>query len=135
MLIFRIFEESFFSAVHELWKNKLRTFLTLLGISIGIFCVITIFSSVDSLENNLQQGFEKYGDDVIYVNKWPWSFEEDYPWWEYMKRPHTSYMEMKQLQGKIPSASAIGIVLYIDGKTIKRLDYSINNAYICGASA
>lgn len=134
MLIFRIFTESFRSAVHELWKNRLRTVLTLLGISIGIFCVITIFSAVDSLENNLKSSIDKFGDDVIYVSKWPWSFEEDYPWWEYWKRPHTSYNEMRQLQDKIPSAKAVGIVLYMDGKVIKQGSYSVENAFISGVS-
>ena len=69
MLILRIFSESFASAVHELLVNRLRTFLTLMGISIGIFCVITIFSAVDSLENNLKTSIDKFGNDIVYISK------------------------------------------------------------------
>ncbi|MBK9376829.1 MAG: ABC transporter permease [Saprospiraceae bacterium] len=53
-------------------SNRLRSFLTLLGISIGIFCVIAVLSSVDSLEQSLVDSFEKLGTDVLYVDKFPW---------------------------------------------------------------
>ncbi len=134
MLILRIISESFASAVHELLVNRLRTFLTLMGISIGIFCVITIFSAVDSLENNLKTSIDKFGNDVIYVSKWPWSFGSDYPWWEYWRRPHGTYNEMRQMEDKIPSAKAVGIVLYLGGKIIKQGSYSVSNAFISGVS-
>ena len=83
-LILRIFSESVLLAIRELRVNKLRTFLTLLGIAIGIFCVISIFSSVDSLENNLRTGVSKLGNNVVYIQKFPWGLEEgetEYAWW------------------------------------------------------
>ena len=134
MLILRIFSESFASAVHELLVNRLRTFLTLMGISIGIFCVITIFSAVDSLENNLKTSIDKFGNDIIYVGKWPWSFGSDYPWWEYWKRPHGTYNEMKMMEDKIPGAAAVGINIYMGDKVIKQGAYSVENAFINGVS-
>ncbi len=134
MLILRIFSESFASAIHELLVNRLRTFLTLMGISIGIFCVITIFSAVDSLENNLKSSIGKFGNDIVYISKWPWSFGSDYPWWEYWKRPHGTYNEMRQMEDKLPSAKAVGIVLYMGGKVIKQGTYSVENAFISGVS-
>lgn len=81
-ILLRIFKESVAIAIRELRVNKLRTILTLLGISIGIFCVISIFSSVDSLENNLRTSINKFGSNVIYVTKFPWAPEEgetEYP--------------------------------------------------------
>jgi len=53
MILFRIIKESFSLAMSQLWSNKLRTFLSLLGISIGIFCIIAVLSAVDSLEKNI----------------------------------------------------------------------------------
>ena len=93
-ILLRIFKESVAIAIRELRVNKLRTILTLLGISIGIFCVISIFSSVDSLENNLRTSINKFGSNVIYVTKFPWAPEEgetEYPWWKYWNRPYAKF--------------------------------------------
>lgn len=62
MVFFRILSESLHQAKQQLVGNKLRSFLTLLGITIGIFCVIAVLSAVDSLENNILESFEKLGN-------------------------------------------------------------------------
>ena len=82
MLFLKLFRESILFAFNALIVNKLRTFLSLLGISIGIFTIITVFTIIDSLERNVQQSVQKLGNDVIYVQKWPWAFGSDYPWWK-----------------------------------------------------
>ena len=69
MVFFRILSESLHQAKQQLVGNKLRSFLTLLGITIGIFCVIAVLSAVDSLENNILESFEKLGNDVLYIDK------------------------------------------------------------------
>jgi len=133
-VILKILNESFLSALRELWTNRLRTFLTLLGISIGIFCVISIFSAVDSLEKNMRASIDKLGSNIIYVTKWPWDFNRDYAWWKYWNRPHATYDEMKRIEEKVPGAAAAAIVLYTDGKVIKYKDNSVENANINGVS-
>jgi len=134
LIILKILKESFLSALKELWNNRLRTFLTLLGISIGIFCVISIFSAVDSLENNMRSSIDKLGSNVIYVSKWPWDFNKNYAWWKYWNRPHVTYNELKMIEEKVPGASAAAIALYINGKVIKYKDRSVENANIAGVS-
>ena len=66
MVVLQILQDCFRQARHQLVSNKLRSFLTLLGISIGIFCIIAVMSAVDSLEKNIIQSFEKLGNDVLY---------------------------------------------------------------------
>ena len=63
--------------------------LSLLGITIGIFAIIAVFTLVDSLETNIRESVNSLGSDVIYVEKWPWAPEdgEEYAWWKYMNRP------------------------------------------------
>ncbi len=68
----RIIAESFAQAFHQLWSNKLRSFLSLLGILIGIVCIIGVLAAVDSLEANIRGSFDKLGDDVLYVQKISW---------------------------------------------------------------
>ncbi|HYV91887.1 MAG TPA: ABC transporter permease [Chitinophagales bacterium] len=117
--------------------NKLRTFLTLLGISIGIFCVIAIFSSVDSLQNNLQTGISKLGNNIIYIQKFPWGLEEgetEYPLWKYWNRPYTTYDEMKKVQERVSSAEAVAISIWMNGPIVKYGDRTVKNATINGVS-
>ena len=67
----RIFRESVDQAFIQLRVNRLRSFLSLLGITIGIFCIIAVMSAVDSLEDNIKGSFEELGNDVIYISKTP----------------------------------------------------------------
>ena len=60
------------TAFQELRTNKLRTFLSLLGIAIGVFCVISVLTVFDSLEKNIQSNMESLGSNVLYVGKFPW---------------------------------------------------------------
>ena len=89
MILLRIFLESFRFAWHAIVSNKLRTFLSLLGVTIGILSVITVFTIVDSLEKNVRDSINKLGSDVIYIQKWPWGTSDggEYKWWDFMRRP------------------------------------------------
>jgi putative ABC transport system permease protein len=87
MLIFNQLSESFKFAIHALRGNKLRTFLSLLGITIGIFAIILVYSVVDSLEKNIRSSVEDLGDNILYVQKWPFGGGGDFPWWKYLNRP------------------------------------------------
>jgi putative ABC transport system permease protein len=97
MLYFKLFTESVLFAIHALVANKLRTFLSLLGITIGIFAIISVFTMVDSLERKIRSSVESLGDNVIFIQKWPWIFG-DYPWWKYFQRPLPSLQEMEEIQ-------------------------------------
>ncbi len=87
MIFLKLFRESFLFAYDALRQNKLRTLLSLLGVTIGIFTIIAVFSAVDTLRNNLQKSVNKLGSNSIYVEKWPWVSGEDFPWWKYLQRP------------------------------------------------
>ena len=134
MLIFiNLFKESIFFAWHALMANRLRTFLSLLGITIGIFAIITVFTIVDSLEKNLRGSIESLGENVVFVQKWPWSFGSDYPWWKYMNRPVPNIKEMESIKGRLQNAEAMAF--HIQGrKTVKHLNNSVENVTITGAS-
>ncbi len=77
----------------ELRVNKLRTFLSLIGISFGIFCIIGVLATVKSLELNIQNQLKSLGTNTIYIDKWNYAGGPDYPWWKYMKRPEPKYQE------------------------------------------
>src|SRR5580698_7195037 len=104
MLFFKLLRESFLFANDALRQNKLRTFLSLLGVTIGIFTIISVFSAVDTLRNNLQKRIDKLGSNSIYVEKFPWIMNEDSPWWKYLQRPDPKLKEFEELQKRSQSA-------------------------------
>ncbi len=132
-MVIVLLKESILFAWNALIANKLRTFLSLLGITIGIFAIITVFTIVDSLERNVRGSVQSLGDNVVYIMKWPWTFGPDYPWWKYMNRPVPSYHEMTDLQRKTKSIDAIGFQIGAR-KTLKHLNNTIENAIVSGWS-
>jgi putative ABC transport system permease protein len=88
-------------AVQELTKNKLRTFLSLFGVTIGIFCIIGVLSTVSSLEKNIQDGVKSLGNNTVYIDKWDYQGGAEYPWWKYVNRPSPKLTEMRFLKEKV----------------------------------
>ncbi|MEI6522519.1 MAG: ABC transporter permease [Bacteroidota bacterium] len=126
-LILTLIKESFIFAITSLYANKLRTFLSLLGISIGIFAIISVFTITDSLENNIKGSISSLGENVIFIQKWPWSFGSDYPWWKYMNRPNVTIEEEKQVKKKSKLAQAVCFVAN-GSKSVKYKTNNVENA-------
>ena len=106
--MFRQIFESFRFAWQALRSNILRTTLSLLGVTVGIFAIVAVFTLVDSLERNIKDSLSFIGSNVIYVGKWPWKFGEgEYQWWKYFQRPEPSMTEYKFLQDKLENAKAV----------------------------
>ena len=92
---------SFKMAFQELKANKLRTGLSLLGITFGIFCIISVLATVDSLKRKVQGDLKSIGSNSLYLDKWQYGGGgNDYPWWKYIKRPVPKYDEMKFIKAK-----------------------------------
>jgi putative ABC transport system permease protein len=132
-VVFTLLKESIVFAWQALVSNKLRTFLSLLGITIGIFAIITVFTIVDSLERNIRGSVQSLGENVVFVMKWPWTFGPDYPWWKYMNRPVPVYSELAELQRKIKGADALGFRIGAR-KTLKQNNNTVENAIVSGWS-
>ncbi len=107
MILLKLLKESLVFAYSAVMVNKLRTLLSLFGITIGIFAIISVFTIVDSLERNIRESISVLGDDVIYVQKWPWAFDEDYPWWIYMRRPVPDLRDYEEISRRSEFAEGI----------------------------
>ena len=91
-------------ALQELRSNKLRTFLSLLGITFGIFCIISVLSTISSMQLAVNNDIKSMGNKTIYIDKWQYSGGPDYPWWKFVKRPTPKHDEMRLLRLKVPDA-------------------------------
>jgi putative ABC transport system permease protein len=122
-------------AMQELWKNKLRTFLSLFGITIGIFCIIGVLATVNSLEHNIQTEIKSLGTNTIYIDKWDYSAGggPDYPWWRYVKRPEPKYDEIKQIKERTPSAKYVAFNINANDN-VEYKDNSLSGVNLYGNS-
>ena len=106
---------SFKMALQELWKNKLRTFLSLFGVTIGIFCIIGVLATVNSLEHNIQNEIKSLGTNTIYIDRWDYTAGggPDYPWWKYVNRPVPKYREVEQVKKRTASAKFAAFMINV----------------------
>jgi putative ABC transport system permease protein len=119
--------------MNALRVNKLRTILSLLGITIGIFAIISVFTIFDSMENEIRSSIQSLGNDVLFVQKWPWSFGSDYPWWKYMNRPLPKMDDMDDIKRKSSGAEAVAFMAN-STRTVEHLNNSIQGIAILGVS-
>lgn len=132
--LFQILKEGTAQAWSQLMGNKLRSFLSLLGITIGIFCIIGVKSAVNSLEDNIRKSIQKLGDDVVYVEKFSWAEDPGENFWKWMKRPNVSFTEFEFLEKRMTLAEKLGFWMFIGNKTIKWQASSVENCYMIGAT-
>jgi len=130
-----IITSSFKMALQELWKNKLRTFLSLFGITIGIFCIIGVLATVNSLERNIQNEVKSLGTNTIYVDKWDYASGggPDYPWWKFVNRPMPRYSEIKHIKERTVAAKYAAFRI----KAVSNVEYrnnTLSNVNIYGIS-
>lgn len=133
MRFLRLFGEALSSAFGALRVNKLRTFLSLIGITIGISAIIGVFTITDSMEKKIKDSLSEFGDNVIFIQKWPWTFGEDYPWWKYYARPLPSTQEYTTLTARLGESSVVAQFAYeaqLGGQRIKSGKISINDVNI-----
>jgi len=134
MLFFKLFKESFLFANDSLRQNKMRTSLSVLGVTIGIFLIIAVFSAVDTLRNNLQKSVDKLGNNSIYINKWPWVGGDDFPWWKYMQRPDPKLREYDEIVRRSQTALAVSYEISINDRTVKYQSHTVEGAQLNAVS-
>jgi putative ABC transport system permease protein len=134
LLTARLIYESIIFALGALKENLLRTVLSLLGVTVGIFAIISVLALVDTLEKSIKTSFNFLGSDVIYVAKWPWLFVDDYPWWKYINRPNPSYEEYKSLEKRLTLQSAVSISAVRGNLTAKYKSNSVGGMSVIGVS-
>lgn len=135
MIFLKLLRESFIFAFDALRQNKLRTLLSLLGITIGIFSIIAVFSAVDTLRDNLQASINKLGSNSIFVQQRPWSFGGDYPWWKYFQRPQPNLRDYNELQKRFQTAEGISYEISLGNRTLKYGSNVISNVSVNIVSA
>lgn len=136
MKTLRLIFESFRFAWRALKSNLLRTILSLLGVTIGIFAIISVLTIVDSLEKNIKDSLNFLGTGVIYVEKWPFTADAsgEYRWWDFWQRPNVTYNEYKIMQQNLKTQHGIAIFGMKGNSVIKHNNNSIGQTRVVGGS-
>lgn len=122
----RIIYTSIIQALQELRANKLRTFLSLLGVTIGIFCIIAVFTVLDSMKNNIRTEISSLGSDVLYIGRWPWMDEGgEYKWWEFLRRRSMGPQELKAVERDVKNIEFATLMYRDNGLTLKHADQEL----------
>jgi putative ABC transport system permease protein len=126
--------ESFRFAWRALKSNLLRTILSLLGVTVGIFAIITVLTLVDSLEKNIKDSLNFLGTGVIYLEKQPFVADGEYKWWDYIRRPNASFSEFKFLEANLRHENGIAIFAGRGNQVAKYKSNSIGQVRLIGGS-
>jgi putative ABC transport system permease protein len=131
------FIESFRIAATQIRANKMRSLLTALGVIIGIVAVTLMGTAIKGIDKGFENSLAMLGDDILYVQKWPWSGVED--WWNYANRPEPKPAEAIALNRIIQNTpdSLLAFAVPVAGRqaTVKVNDSKLNGVYTLGTTA
>lgn len=133
MVVLKLIYESLVFAYKSLVINKVRTFLSLLGITIGIFSIISVFTIFDSLQSNIESEINSLGSNVLFIQKWPWIMGGGMPWWKYFQRPQPTIEEMKEIL-KRSNTVADAAYMFSVTRNVYNGDNSMDNIPIVSVS-
>lgn len=129
----KMFRESFLFAYNSVVVNKLRTFLSLFGITIGIVSIISVFTVFDWMEGSIRESIASLGDNTIYVEKWPWTSDANIKWWDMIKWPPPSVEDYEAVVKRSSSASAVCYTVS-SSEPVKYRGNMIGETWIMGAT-
>lgn len=130
MLIYlRVLKESFYFAINALRNNKLRTMLSLLGVTIGIFSIIAVLAAVDSLEREIKGSLSSLDNSTIILSRFSFGPTE-VPQWKRQQFPDMSYDEYDYLRRNLPGLETATFVLNVPSESIKYNDRTASNVGI-----
>jgi ABC-type antimicrobial peptide transport system, permease component len=121
-------------AMGELKVNKLRTFLSLFGITIGIFCIVGVMATINSLNKEINDELSSFGSNSLWIDKFDITqMGPEFPWWKYFKRPNMRYREMEFLKQNLKTAENVALFL---GNVVSANynDATLENTILVGVS-
>jgi putative ABC transport system permease protein len=117
LLYFRLLKESFSFAISALVNNKMRTFLSLLGVTIGIFSIIAVLAAVDSLDRKIREDMDKVDKNTMYLKRISFG-PSDIPAWRMDRFPDVTYDEYQYLKDNVPGSEYMAFQIFTNSETI-----------------
>lgn len=125
----RLVKESFAFAFNALRNNKLRTFLSLLGVTIGIFSIIAVLAAVDSLDHKIKKELSSLDKNTIYLFNDSFGPSE-IPAWKREQFPNVTFAEYEYLKNNLPDAEELSYQIFLKWENIKYESKTMTNVNI-----
>jgi len=132
-LYFRLLKESLVFALNALRNNMLRTVLSLLGVTVGIFSIIAVLAAVDSLDRKIKADMSSVDKNTMYLKRFSFG-PSDVPRWKREQFPDVSYEEYQYLKGSVQSVQAMSFQMFTKSETARYEGNSANNLNIVPVS-
>lgn len=129
LLYFRLLKESFSFAMNALRNNKLRTFLSLLGVTIGIFSIIVVLAAVDSLDRKIKEDLTDLDKNTVYLMRFSFA-PSDIPQWKREQFPDVSYEEFEYLKRSLSGVEKMAFNLFTRAENIKFEDRTVSSVRV-----
>ena len=126
LLYLRLLSESFSFAINALRNNKLRTLLSLLGVTIGIFSIIAVLAAVDSMDKKIKEDLSDMDMNTIYLMNFSFGPSE-VPRWKREQFPKVSYDEFEYLKKSVPSIEKISFNFFARNESVKYESNTVNS--------
>ncbi len=126
LLYIRLLSESFSFALNALRNNKLRTLLSLLGVTIGIFSIIAVLAAVDSMDKKIKEDLSDMDMNTIYLMNFSFGPSE-VPRWKRDQFPKVTYDEFEFLKKSVPSIDKISFNFFARNESVKFESNTVNS--------
>jgi putative ABC transport system permease protein len=126
LLYLRLLSESFSFAINALRNNKLRTLLSLLGVTIGIFSIIAVLAAVDSMDKKIKEDLSDMDMNTVYLMNFSFGPSE-VPRWKREQFPKVTYDEFEFLKKSIPSIDKISFNFFARNESVKFESKTVNS--------
>ncbi|MGL2962262.1 ABC transporter permease [Flavobacterium sp. RSB2_4_14] len=126
LFYFRLLKESFGFAMNALRNNKLRTMLSLLGVTIGIFSIIAVLAAVDSLDLQIKKNLNTLDKNTIYVTSMSFGPSE-IPKWKREQFPKMSYEEFQYLKNSLSNIENSCFRYFTSSQNVKFESSTVNS--------
>jgi putative ABC transport system permease protein len=133
LVYFRLLKESFRFAINALRMNKLRTFLSLLGVTIGIFSIIAVLTAVDSLDRKIKKDLSSLDKNTIYLMRFSFGPSE-VPRWKREQFPDVTYEEYQYLKNNLNDTENVCYQYFTKPENIKFEDKTASSLNIVPVS-
>ncbi|PTS92936.1 ABC transporter permease [Flavobacterium sp. HMWF030] len=134
MLVYlRLLKESFRFAINALRNNKLRTLLSLLGVTIGIFSIIAVLAAVDSLDRKISKDLSSLDKNTIYLMKFCFGPSE-IPQWKREQFPNVKYDEYIALKNSLNNTEQVAYQLFVNHESLKYDSKTVSDVNIIPSS-
>lgn len=130
-----MFKEIFHMAMNSIWANKLRSFLTLIGIIAGVASIIGVMTGISVIQKTMEKEMSVLGATVFQVQKQLNGPASRAEWLRSLKRPATTVENANAIREKVTTVTLVGPELWSYNHNLKYRDISTNgNSIVCGAS-